>query len=95
MLEPFTMQLAGVRGFEWIILGAIILALFLGVKKIPEFAKSFGRASGEFEKAKIEMRKELERAKKPILKKDENSSQLPTHWESITLAKLMMSFDRQ
>jgi sec-independent protein translocase protein TatA len=64
MLEPFTMQLAGVRGFEWIILGAIILALFFGVKKIPELAKSFGRASGEFEKAKIEMRKELERAKK-------------------------------
>jgi sec-independent protein translocase protein TatA len=64
MLEPFTMQLAGVRGFEWIILGAIILALFFGVKKIPEFAKSFGRASGEFEKAKIEMGKELERAKK-------------------------------
>jgi sec-independent protein translocase protein TatA len=64
MLEPFTMQLAGVRGFEWIILGAIILVLFFGVKKIPELARSFGRASGEFEKAKNEMRKELERVKK-------------------------------
>jgi sec-independent protein translocase protein TatA len=58
------MQLAGVRGFEWIILGAIILVLFFGVKKIPELARSFGRASGEFEKAKNEMRKELERVKK-------------------------------
>jgi sec-independent protein translocase protein TatA len=64
MLEPFTMQLAGVRGFEWIILGAIILVLFFGVKKIQELARSFGRASGEFEKAKNEMRKELERVKK-------------------------------
>ncbi len=64
MLEPFTMQLAGVRGFEWIILGAIILVLFFGVMKIPELVRSFGRSSGEFEKAKIEMRKELERAKK-------------------------------
>jgi sec-independent protein translocase protein TatA len=64
MLEPFTMQLAGVRGFEWIILGAIILVLFFGVKKIPELARSFGRASGEFEKAKNEMGKELERVKK-------------------------------
>ena len=27
MLEPFTVQLAGVRGFEWIILGAIILMI--------------------------------------------------------------------
>lgn len=63
MLVAFTMQLAGVRGFEWIIIVAIILALFFGVKKIPELAKSFGRASGEFEKAKIEMRREVERAK--------------------------------
>ena len=63
MLVAFTMQLAGMRGFEWIIVGAIILALFFGVKKIPELAKSFGRASGEFEKAKIEMRREVERAK--------------------------------
>jgi sec-independent protein translocase protein TatA len=63
MLEPFILQLAGIRGFEWIIIGAIILALFFGVKKIPELARSFGRASGEFEKAKMEMRRELERAK--------------------------------
>ncbi|SRR6266542_744058 len=63
MLEPFTMQVAGMRGFEWIIIGAIILALFFGVKKIPELARSFGRASGEFEKAKIDMRREVERAK--------------------------------
>lgn len=65
MLGPFTLQLAGIRGFEWIIIGAIILSLFFGAKKIPELARSFGRASGEFEKAKIEARKEIERAKSP------------------------------
>ena len=48
---------------EWIIIAAIIIALFFGVKKIPELARSFGRASGEYEKAKIEMRKEIDRAK--------------------------------
>jgi len=48
---------------EWIIIAAIIIALFFGVKKIPELARSFGRASGEFEKAKIEMRKEIDKAK--------------------------------
>lgn len=63
MLAPFILQLAGMRGFEWIIIGAIILALFFGVKKIPELARSFGRASGEFEKAKMEIHRELERAK--------------------------------
>jgi sec-independent protein translocase protein TatA len=57
------MQLGGLGGLEWIIIAAIIVALFFGVKKIPELARSFGRASGEYEKAKIEMRKEIDRVK--------------------------------
>lgn len=57
------MQLGGLGGLEWIIIAAIIIALFFGVKKIPELARSFGRASGEYEKAKIEMRKEIDKAK--------------------------------
>ena len=80
------MQLAGMLGFEWIIVGAIILALFFGVKKIPELAKSFGRTSGEFEKAKIEMRREVEKGKKHRHSR-KRLSQLPAHWELITLVK--------
>lgn len=57
------MQLGGLGGAEWIIIAAIIIALIFGFKKIPELARSFGRASGEFQKAKIEMRKEVERVK--------------------------------
>lgn len=57
------MQIGGLGGLEWIIIAAIIVALFFGVKKIPELARSFGRASGEYEKAKFEMRKEIERVK--------------------------------
>jgi sec-independent protein translocase protein TatA len=56
-------QFVNLGGAEWIILAAIIIALIFGVKKIPELARSFGRASGEFQKAKIEMRKEVERVK--------------------------------
>jgi sec-independent protein translocase protein TatA len=56
-------QFASLGGMEWVILIAIIIALFVGVKKIPELARSFGRASGEFEKAKIEMRTEIQRVK--------------------------------
>jgi sec-independent protein translocase protein TatA len=62
----YLMQLGGFGGMEWIIIAAIIIALFFGVKKIPELARSFGRASGEFEKAKIEMRKEIDSAKKGV-----------------------------
>ena len=61
--SPFLMQLAGMAGFEWVIIVVVIIALFFGVKKIPELARSFARASGEYEKAKIEMRKEVESVK--------------------------------
>jgi sec-independent protein translocase protein TatA len=50
-------------GMEWVIIIAIIIALIFGVKKIPELARSFGRASGEFQKAKIEMQNEIAKAK--------------------------------
>jgi sec-independent protein translocase protein TatA len=65
MIHTFhdVLQFVGLGGAEWIILAAIIIALIFGVKKIPELARSFGRASGEFQKAKIEMRKEVERVK--------------------------------
>ena len=41
----------------------IIVVLFFGVKKIPELAKSFGRASAEFEKSRIEAKRELDNIK--------------------------------
>lgn len=62
-LSPYLMQLGGLGGLEWVIVIALIIALFFGVKKIPEIARSFGRASGEYEKAKIEMREEVEKIK--------------------------------
>ncbi len=49
-----------VAGTEWIVIIVVIGALvFFGTKKIPELAKSFGRASSEYEKAKIEAKNEL------------------------------------
>ncbi len=48
-----------VFGPELIILVIVIGVLIFGVKKIPELAKTFGKAKGEFEKGKIEADKEL------------------------------------
>lgn len=50
-------------GSEWIFIGIIIIVIFFGVKKIPELARSFGKASAEFEKARIEAKRELEKLK--------------------------------
>ena len=54
-----------VVGTEWIVIIVIIAALIFGAKKIPDLARSFRRATSEFEKAKIEAKNELERIKNP------------------------------
>lgn len=52
-----------VIGFEWIIIIVVIVLLFFGVKKIPQLAGSFGKASAEFQKSKMEANRDLERLK--------------------------------
>ena len=57
------LQMAIVNAAEWIIIIVIIAVVIFGAKKVPELARSFGRATTEFEKAKIEAKKELQRVK--------------------------------
>jgi sec-independent protein translocase protein TatA len=72
--SQFLMQLAGLGGMEWIVVIGVIVAVFFGAKKIPEFARSFGRASGEYEKAKLEARKELNALKEGLMSSSSSSS---------------------
>ena len=56
----FGMGLANfIAGQEWVVIIIIAVVLIFGAKKIPELAKTFGKAKGEFEKGKIEGEKEL------------------------------------
>ena len=55
-----------IQGPEIIILVIVIGVLIFGAKKIPELAKTFGKAKGEFEKGKIEGEKELKDFKENI-----------------------------
>ena len=48
-----------IQGQEWIFVIIIAVVFIFGAKKIPELAKTLGRAKGEFEKGKIEGEKEL------------------------------------
>ncbi|HII36071.1 MAG TPA: translocase [Nitrosopumilaceae archaeon] len=48
---------------EIIIILVVIGVIIFGAKKIPELARTFGKAKGEFEKAKIESDKELKEFK--------------------------------
>ena len=51
---------------EIIVLVVVIGVLIFGAKKIPELAKTFGKAKGEFEKGKIEADKDLKEFKDEI-----------------------------
>jgi sec-independent protein translocase protein TatA len=57
------MQFGGIGGLEWVIIIGLIVVMFFGVRKIPELARSLGRARGEFEKARIEAKRELQQMK--------------------------------
>jgi sec-independent protein translocase protein TatA len=56
------MQIVGVSGTGWIII-IIFLVLIFGAKKLPELARSVGKKTTEYEKARIQIRRELEMAK--------------------------------
>jgi len=51
---------------EIIILVIVIGVLMFGAKKIPELAKTFGKAKGEFEKGKIEAERDLKEFKEDL-----------------------------
>ncbi len=55
-----------VMGPEIIILVIIVGVLIFGAAKIPQLAKTFGKAKGEFEKGKIEADRELKDFKEEI-----------------------------
>jgi sec-independent protein translocase protein TatA len=55
--------MAGIGMQEIIIILVVIGVIIFGAKKIPELARTFGKAKGEFEKAKIESDKELKEFK--------------------------------
>ena len=61
MFESITLQLPG--GAEWIWIVIIIGVLIFGAKKIPELARTLGKAKGDYEKGKIESEKDLKEFK--------------------------------
>jgi len=48
-----------VAGAEWVWIIVIAGILIFGAKKIPELAKTLGKAKGDYEKGRIESEKDL------------------------------------
>ncbi|HSG74108.1 MAG TPA: twin-arginine translocase TatA/TatE family subunit [Nitrosopumilaceae archaeon] len=60
MLEHITNFVAGA---EWVWIIVIAGILIFGAKKIPELAKTLGKAKGDYEKGRIESEKDLKEFK--------------------------------
>ncbi|EQD78171.1 Twin-arginine translocation protein TatA/E, partial [mine drainage metagenome] len=45
--------------WEWLIVGLVIVLLFGSAKKIPEFSRNLGKATGEFKRGQAEIEKEI------------------------------------
>ena len=52
-----------IQGSEWIFIIIIAVVLIFGAKKIPELARTFGKAKGEYEKGKVQADRDLEKFK--------------------------------
>ena len=52
--------MAFINGLEWVIIILVIVVIFFGAKKIPELARSMGKATSEFQKARMEAKKTIE-----------------------------------
>ncbi|RMF30863.1 MAG: twin-arginine translocase TatA/TatE family subunit [Candidatus Nitrosothermus koennekii] len=48
-----------VAGMEWVWILVILGIILFGAKKIPELARSMGKATAEYERARIEAEREL------------------------------------
>ncbi len=55
---------------EWILIGLVVL-IFFGAKKIPEFAKGLGKGIREFKDAVSDVKKEVDEAGKEVNKIEE------------------------
>ena len=64
LLGSYLLQIPG--GIEWVIIIAVIILLFFGVKKIPELARNIGKASAEYKKARIAADREIQSIKDDV-----------------------------
>ena len=92
-LSSLITQVFGVGGIEWIIIIIIGIVLIFGVRKIPELARFFGKASSEYEKARIQAKKELQdiRSQGTNTVDREKLETIAETWESITQIRATMN----
>ncbi|MGQ9780821.1 MAG: Sec-independent protein translocase subunit TatA/TatB [Nitrososphaeria archaeon] len=69
MIEDLVMF--NIAAQEWIFVIVVLVVLLFGASKIPELARSIGKATGEFQRGKMEIQKEIDQAVKELDKTPE------------------------
>jgi sec-independent protein translocase protein TatA len=60
MFGLYNLVMGVINSVEVIIIVIIAAVIILGAKKIPEIARSLGKASTEYEKSRVQAKKEIE-----------------------------------
>jgi len=77
-----------IGGIEWVIIILLGLILLLGTRRLPQFARTMGKVVGEFQKARRDVDKELEKVDSaisipisgPVASEREKLKLLQEHW---------------
>ncbi len=85
MFETISLQMP--QATEWLIIGVVIIVLIFGAKKLPQLARSFGRAKGDYEKGRIESEKDLKEFKENLESKSESKSESESESEQKSESK--------
>ncbi len=64
-------------GGELVIIGVLVIVLLFGAAKVPQLARSFGQAMGEFRKAKRESELNLKQFEDSVIGDEDVTSQQP------------------
>ena len=98
-LSNLILQIPG--GIEWIIIIAIIVLLFFGVKKIPELARNVGKASMKCRRLRIEADREMSRLENDATvdsdrkKLEEVADSLEIQYGSMTDEEIRNAIDKE
>ncbi|UCE75116.1 MAG: twin-arginine translocase TatA/TatE family subunit [Methanomassiliicoccales archaeon] len=80
---------------EIVIIILVIVILLFGAKKLPELARSLGRAKGEFERGKMEVDKEIKEEKAKEAKKEEKTKETKKEEKDFVKAAKELGIDTE
>jgi len=87
--------LSSIGGSEWLWIALVVAVLLFGSKKLPDVARSLGKAMGEFQKGKVEIEREMRAAAQQVTLAETSrpAAQVPTRKEEIQKAAAALGID--